>query len=192
MDAYVDMYNSLPTLGDADDRFFQRDVVFEKLAPLLSNYNNQFGVCLIHSHCELKEGEKMVQRGNICQPEESNTDPHYPIRWLDNGIPYEFTTETTPSPPAQLIADFKSIVGDIGVLGLYFAGMSAGIELERTEGRKNITMVVPDIAPGNVETAWLPGTKDPVQMACIIVCEATPTRRAQAHTGQKNHHDVPR
>lgn len=167
MDAYVDMYNNLPTLGEADDRFVQRDAIFAKLAPLLASYNHQFGVCLIHAHCSLEPGEKLIGNGNISQPGDGNIILHYPVRWLHTGEPFEFRTETTSFLPAELISDFQKIVGEIGVLGLYFSGTSAGtLELEWTEGRKNVTKVITELVPGNIETAWLPGTNNPTQMAC--------------------------
>jgi len=187
MDAYVDMYNSLPTLGEADERFVQRDVIFAKLAPLLSSYHNQFGVCLVHSHCVLEPGEKMIGTGDVSQPRSADI-PCYAERWLGNGEPIEFTTEETPSPPAELISEFQQIVGDSGVLGLYFSGLSAStLKLEWTEGRKNITKAIPKHDPGSIETAWLPGTKNPVQMACTIYCDSRTTRSGGYHKGTKSH-----
>jgi len=185
MDAYVDLYNSLPTLGEADDRFTDRDITFAKLAPLLASYQHRFGVCLVHSHCELGPGEKMIATGNVSQPEAAHT-PHYPTRWLHTGEPFEFRTEATPSPPAELIAEFQRIVGNIGVLGLYFAGGHA-LELEWTEGRRNITKVVPKHEPGNVETGWLPGVENPTQMSCVINCDTRNTRGSSVHKGTRSH-----
>ena len=116
---------------------------------------------------------------------DGNAIPHYPTRWLHTGDPFEFRTEPATPPPSELVSDFQKIVGDIGVLGLYFAGTSAGIlELEWTEGRKNITKIVPEHVPGNLETAWLPGTKDPIQMKCQTVCDTTGQKHKPYHTGR--------
>ncbi len=49
----VDLYNNLPTLEHADSTFIHRAPLFAELGPLLSKYNNEFGVCLVHSHCFL-------------------------------------------------------------------------------------------------------------------------------------------
>ena len=148
MDSYIEMYNNLPNVCEADERFVERDAIFAKLAPLLSSYNHQFGVCLVHAHCSLEPGEKLIGTGNISQPMDGNAIPHYPTRWLHTGDPFEFRTEPATPPPSELVSDFQKIVGDIGVLGLYFAGTSAGIlELEWTEGRKNITKIVPEHVP---------------------------------------------
>ncbi|KAL5331526.1 hypothetical protein ACEPPN_001060 [Leptodophora sp. 'Broadleaf-Isolate-01'] len=94
------LYNKLPTLGDADDTFVDRDNVFKILAVLLAEYGNTFGLCLVHNHCKLIEGEIMLQKGNMSQPEKlENAGVYYPNRWLSGGVPYEFTTKQSPTPP---------------------------------------------------------------------------------------------
>jgi hypothetical protein len=187
MMTHVDMYNSLLTVEEASSHFTLRDAIFAKLAPLLSNYDHKFGVCLVHAHCTLHLGEKMVATGNISQPVDvtSSAISHYPERWLANGEPYEFTKEPTASPPPELFAEFNGIVGDVKVLGLYFIGEGPReLNLEWTEGRKNITKVISlDESKGCVETAWLPGTASPVQMACATWCYPEYGSHSSSHSG---------
>ncbi|TDL29941.1 hypothetical protein BD410DRAFT_780446 [Rickenella mellea] len=205
MSTYVEMYNSLPTLGEADDLFVHRDTIFAKLAPLLSKYNHQFGVCLVHAHCQLDIGEKMVATGNICEPRDSSSPiDHYPERWLKSGEPFEFTTNPTPTPPPDLFSEFQKIIGDVAVLGLYFAdGPAGGVKrIEWTEGRKNITRETTEeevLGSANitVETAWLPqcggGGKTVPETVCQIWCDTRTTRSGNhnKHKGTKTHGKVP-
>ncbi|KAF1963922.1 hypothetical protein BU23DRAFT_635940 [Bimuria novae-zelandiae CBS 107.79] len=58
-------YNSLPTLLEANDRFKDREQLFSNLARLLSKYGNVFGVCLVHTHCELLKGEIMLEKDDV-------------------------------------------------------------------------------------------------------------------------------
>jgi len=162
MTTYENMYNTLPAIQQADARFVNRDPIFEKLAPLLSKFRYQFGICLVHAHCKVEPGEKMIATGNVCQPEDAASfrPPYYAERWLSNGEPYEFTTAPTLDLPKELISEFREIVRD-GVLGLYFVGTAPkGSTLERTEGRKNITETysgkVQDPHMDIIQTAWLP------------------------------------
>jgi hypothetical protein len=166
------LYNSLPTIKEANKNFVDRTQLFSKLAPLLAAYEYKFGVCLVHAHCKLEEGEMMVASGHVSEPQKDLQC--YPERWLASGDPYEFTTESTATPPAELFAKFKAVVGSIGLLGLYAAGDKprSGILQEWTEGRKNITRVVTatEIGPGDIETGWLPGTADSTTMMCVVLC----------------------
>jgi hypothetical protein len=132
------LYNSLPSLREADKQFVNRDQILSQLAPLLVEHGNKFGVCLVHRHCKLDSGEVMVATGNVCQPER-NVQCN-PDRWLATGEPFEFTREATRPPPQKLLKDFRKIVGDIKVLGLFYIQEGDdGITLERTEGRRNIS-----------------------------------------------------
>jgi hypothetical protein len=58
-----------PVIEEADERFTSWQATFTKLAPILAEFNHQFGVCLVHAHCELKQGKKKIAKGNITQPE---------------------------------------------------------------------------------------------------------------------------
>ncbi|KDR68303.1 hypothetical protein GALMADRAFT_215957 [Galerina marginata CBS 339.88] len=166
MTTVASLYNSLPSLEEAADKFTNRAQIFSKLASLLAKYEHKFGVCLVHAHCKLEEGEIMVSTGHVSQPERDVEC--YAECWLASGEPYEFTKEPVVSPPPELLSQFRDIVDGIDVLGLYAvsAPPSSGILLERTDGRKNITEIVPSAGPQDIETAWLPGVDNPIVMAC--------------------------
>ena len=109
MDDHVQLYNSLPSLQESQARFRNRQEIFEKLSPLLSRFSNKYGVCLVHRHCTLEEGEKMVATGGISSPQRDAKC--HPLRWLATGEPFEFTTEVTEPPPRELLESFRQIVG---------------------------------------------------------------------------------
>lgn len=117
------LYNSLPTLGEADEQFVNRHVMLHALSSLLAQYEYAFGLYLVHAHCKLAEGEIMLATGNVSQPELTENIPtYYPERWLSTGEPYEFTVRRTEKPPTELIDEFQRIVKDSklqGILGLY-------------------------------------------------------------------------
>ncbi|KAL6301654.1 hypothetical protein BKA93DRAFT_828130 [Sparassis latifolia] len=191
MSTLATLYNNLPTLGEADDKFVDRVNVFAKVGPLLAKYDNRFGLCLVHAHCSLTDGETMVAEGNVSEPVKDASC--YPERWLATGEAYEFNKECTEVPPAALFDEFRSVVGDmIAVLGLYHVGnVTPGtVLLEHTEGRKNIVEAV-DVGMGDtkdiVQTGWLPDAKDPVTMACMIICDSRTTRIGVKHKDTKSH-----
>lgn len=163
MSALTAIYNSLPSVEKANARFDDREAMLQKLAPLLAKYDNQFGVCLVHAHCAIEDGEKMIARGNVSEP--LRDTPCYPERWLATGEPYEFNSEPTKTPPPELFDAFRAAIGDLGVLGLFYIGKLAdGILLEWTEGRKNITELrkPEELAGGeDIQTAWLPSQDGP-------------------------------
>ena len=128
----------------------------------------------------------MVSSGSISQPE---IQPEcYPERWLASGEPYEFSKEPTVSPPAKLFDQFRGIVGGTEILGIYAAGDNphSGILQEWLEGRKNITQVVDEIVPGDVETGWLPGSANPTTMVCKIICRNIDKGHIKVHLGGGN------
>jgi len=163
MTTYEDIYNSLPTVFDADKQLSQidRDAVFSKLAPVLAKYQYQFDICLIHAHCKVEHGERMIEVGNITQPEDAASfGTFYPDKWLSTGEPFEFTSTPTSDPPPELFTELSQITGGINVLGLHFAGTPRkGRWVERTEGRRNIWAPdTGDVTPGfvRIKTRWLP------------------------------------
>ena len=191
------LYNDLPTLGEADERFTERTPIFAALDSLLDQYNNAWGACLVHAHCKLAEGEIMLGKGDISQPEsalELAAVEYYPERWLPSGKPYEFTTRRTTTPPIDLIKAFNSITSNVGVLGLYHIDRTEkkkpGKRIERTEGRKNILAPYMDLDEVNenaqTETAGDLSSLDPVTMACnsVIVCDTRSTRTGGTHKGK--------
>lgn len=153
------LYNALPSLEEADAKFVNREHIFAKLAPVLAKYDRKFGVCLIHRHCDLEEGEMMVATGNISQPERNVTC--YPDRWLPTGEAFEFSRNQAPSPPQELFEEFRGIVQGLGVLGLFNVQdeeLSGGTGVERTEGRRNITEIDPHGgSDDNIPTGWILG-----------------------------------
>ncbi|KAF9519020.1 hypothetical protein BS47DRAFT_1337572 [Hydnum rufescens UP504] len=169
------MYNAQPSLDEAEARFVDP-------YPLLLLFARQYGVYLLHAHCNLAEEEKMVASGNINQPE-----------LAPNGSPFEYRREPVPTPPIELVTAFADIVGMNGPLGLFYAGdlKDGEVILERTEGRVNITTSVSaenQPLEGFVETGWLPdGTDNFVKMACVISCDALTTRSGNYHKGTRSH-----
>lgn len=184
------LYNNLPTLGHADAQFVQREPVFQQLAELLAQYNNVFGICLVHSHCKLDDTEIMLAKGHVSEPETiANIECYYPERWLANGTPYEFTTRQTEEPPQQLINKFLDITRQFNlqdIIGFYHieGGKDAPAIIEWTEGRKNLTSILTEehksVEP--VQTAWDFGRGDPITMACTIVCDTRTTRSGSSNT----------
>ncbi|CUA67874.1 hypothetical protein RSOLAG22IIIB_07566 [Rhizoctonia solani] len=184
----AEVYNSLPTVGAANAAFTDREAVFAKLAPLFAAYQFQFGVCLVHAHCKLQEGEAMVADGNVTRPVFDG--PRYPERWLADGTPYEFTREPTETPPPELIRDFQAIVGKDALLGLFHASRDQNgktapdgkVWIEHTEGRDNIVELIDrNEMAKHMETAWIPGTDSPVTMACHSVCAGTQEDHVNRH-----------
>ncbi|KAI9780937.1 MAG: hypothetical protein M1835_004379 [Candelina submexicana] len=165
------MYNTLPSLEDAEKRFIEREKVFATVGNLLAMYENAFA-----------EDEIMLARDNISQPENASLlKEYYPERWPPNGEAYEFTTKPTISPPADLMKEFNDLTSHIGVLGLYYvANQHEGRMIEHSEGRKNILNPFTDAdearAANHTETAWNLGRGDPVTMTCVIVCDTISTR----------------
>lgn len=180
-------YNSLPTLLEAVQRFNDRERVFAGLARLLASYGNVFGVCLVHAHCTLSKGEIMMEREDVSEPvDPPKTELYYPERWLSSGIPYEFTSRYTETPPESLFNEFRAVTGAYEVLGLYYAGNQRDVKLEWTEGRKNVVraMVEEDWRLNPVETAWNLGKGDPVTMACVLLCATATTEQGGHHLGK--------
>jgi hypothetical protein len=184
MEYLWESYNSLPTLLEADRCFKNREKVFSDLAKLLAKYGNTFGICLVHTHCRLSEGEIMLERDDTSEPVcLTDIERLYPERWLPSGFPYEFTSRPTETPPEELFNEFRLITQEIGVLGLYHLGNEDGVRLEWTEGRKNLVrcMREEDWRLNPVETAWNLGKGDPVTMVCVLVCAVATTERGGYH-----------
>ncbi len=107
MTTHEELYNGLSSVEDASYRLGNPKEILEKLTPVFEKYGDKFGVCLVHRHCTLDEGEKMVADGDISQPERDIEC--YPERWLASGEPYEFTRKPTESPPLELLEKFKEV-----------------------------------------------------------------------------------
>lgn len=116
----------------------------------------------------------MVSTGNISQPERDVE--RYPLRWLASGEPFEYTQEVTHPPPRDLLDAFQTIVGGVGVLGLFYVHDTydcGKTVVERTEGRKNIVEVTSQTSTDDIVTAWI-GV--PCGISPVMSC--TPTTHA--------------
>jgi hypothetical protein len=180
---YVSLYNSLPWLGEANEKFTNRDQIFSKLARLFAAHGGAFGVCLAHRHCTLEEGEMMVATESVCQPERDTEC--YPASWLANGEPFEFNQKPCPSPPETLFEEFGRIVDGTDVLALFYVQDEqrlGKVFVERTEGRKNIVDIVPYDAEHTIATAWLPGHPNPTVFVCNVCVTTTDDKGKKVHT----------
>ena len=193
------LYNTLPTLQEADDSFVDRGKLFAALKTLLSEFGFAFGLCLVHAHCELEDDEIMLSRGRVSEPERVSeaSQSCFPERWLASGEPYEFTTRPTTAPPAALLDGFRRLTSDVKVLGLYHIDrvqQKADKMLECTQGRKNVLMEFTDAdqanAASHIATAWDLSSFDPVTVSCsvIIYCIRTLTDDGTdlVHTGESD------
>jgi hypothetical protein len=162
MASIASLYNKFPSLEDADAKFSNRELFFPMLVKVLSGYEDKFAINLVHGHCKLDEGEKMVTTGTITQP--MKDVECYPERWLATGEAYVFNTKPTESPPAALLEKFKAVVDvvghidGIGILALsYLKNHPLGpgeVYMENTEGRADIMTVVPETQSGMIWTCW--------------------------------------
>ncbi|KAI9833233.1 MAG: hypothetical protein M1826_000146 [Phylliscum demangeonii] len=192
MASVATMYNTLPSLSEAEVRFTDRPTMMKQVADLLAPYGGLFGLCLIHIHCTLAEGELMLAEGSVSKPVRQSdlTAPYYPDRWLPTGEAFEFTTRPTTEPPAELMAAFRRLTAAIGVLGLYYIGTDKSEpQLERTNGRQNVSRPFTDSDQSipTTETAWDPTKDDPVTMACVMYCDSTITRTKEYHKKTQSH-----
>ncbi|KAF8165649.1 hypothetical protein B0H34DRAFT_794019 [Crassisporium funariophilum] len=181
-------YSSLPNIDDAHRAFVDRDILL-KLVPIFANHKD-FGVCLVHRHTVLEEGELMVTRGRVTQPERI-TDA-YPHSWVRSGKPFEYNAVWTPDLPQTLLQDFQKIVAEesggvntvdgMSVLGICYApqfeeAVRGDILVERTEERANIIDIVElteELELKNtIPTSWLPAKATccevPVACRCRVV-----------------------
>jgi hypothetical protein len=162
MTSIAALYNTFPSLEEADEKFSNRERIFPMLVAVLSGYEDKFAVNLVHSHGKLEEGEKMVATGLINQP--MKDVECYPDRWLPTGQAYGFNTQPTESPPEDLLGKFKAVVDTmdpvdgVGVLAMsYLKNLPVApgeVYMERTEGRADILESVPKTPNGMIWTCW--------------------------------------
>jgi hypothetical protein len=172
------LYNGLDSLEEANGKLMKHNLkqLLPTLGPLLKKYDYKYGVCLIHRHCELEDGEVMISTGNITKP--GRATEYYPDRWLATGDPYEFSDEPSEPPPHDLMEEFRNMIPGIDVLGLFFVREipeDGSIFLESTQGRKNILNIIktddpsPELA-ASIDSAWVPGhpkrTSDEMGKCC--------------------------
>jgi len=188
-----ELYNSLPSLREAREHLFSLDggpdPLLKYLGPLFKKYP-QFGICLIHAHCKLGSGERMVSTGRISEPKIVSDESCFPERWLSSGDPFEFSSSPTVkggSVPKELLDGFQARLRSFspndlsGLLGIYWihdpdsddskTGYDQSkvpnkdiIWLETTEGRTNILEpITKDKAMGmsnGVPAAWYVSCRD--------------------------------
>lgn len=175
------LYNTLLPIMEAHERFVNRDEILSKLQPIFLKYKDRYGICLVHRHCELQEGEMMVGEGFVSKPERDVEC--YPERWLATGEPYEFNRQPPITPPESLFKEFREVVGDLGVLGIcyiYDDMQIPGQGIERTVGRTNIMEILESFDGDTITTCWLIGPDN--QMTPWYGCSGTP---------HVNNHDIP-
>jgi hypothetical protein len=165
MDSIQARYNRLYSLEEANAKFMKHDPkqLLPTLAPFLKKYDYKYGVCLIHRHCELQDGEIMISTGNVTKPE--RVTEYYPDRWLVTGEPYEFSDEPSEPPSQDLLEEFRNLIPGVDVLGLFFVREipeDGYILMETTHGRKNVLNLIklddpnPKLA-ASIDACWLPG-----------------------------------
>jgi hypothetical protein len=180
------LFNTLPSLDQANKKFSNRKSIFPMLVAVLSGYEDKFGINLVHRHTTLDKGEKMVTIGNVTKP--MKDVKCYPERWLVTGQAYVFNTEPTESPPEELLEKLKAVVdtvgyiGGVGVLGLAYiknhpkAG-SGKVRTEKTEGRADIMEDVPKNQKDMMETCW---NSVDGEMRILWTCAKDPNGRHQS------------
>ncbi|TFK24490.1 hypothetical protein FA15DRAFT_669585 [Coprinopsis marcescibilis] len=192
-------YNNLPTLRGANAKFTDRDELFPKLAELFAHkgYAGVYAFGLVHRHCSLRAGERMVtsvlvpQEKFITQPEKTTAPDAnvIPDRWTVNGEAFEFSRlekdqQPTPPPPAELFKALADIVGKESVVGVYLVpNLPPGkVHLDATldPNRRTQTVRVVDIKElvtnsmcSGIEVSWVPSTDSVVKSvsACRICDE---------------------
>ena len=104
-------YESLPSLGDANDSFKARNAhtaIYGELKDVLVKHGvtDQFGLALLHSHAGLLPHERLVHFGNSAVPVSVNETPPsmlFPCTWTfgrDAIFPLEFYFSAGNSLPA--------------------------------------------------------------------------------------------
>jgi hypothetical protein len=157
------VFNTLPSLHDADAEFKERNAVAimkSALAGIFTKYNVEglLGVQLLHRHFRLENDERLVDAGGASVPwsnegSEALDSRILPVSWAFEGDayhPYEFkfvppTQELNePVVPEPFLVEFNDALKahDLqGVLGIRSLKPGSGNkpEMEITNGRTNIT-----------------------------------------------------
>jgi hypothetical protein len=175
VDSHIQLYNTLPSVNDAHNILSSNTHIIQQLWPLLREYEGKFGLCLVHRHCTLQDKERMVTDGLVTEP--LITNKCHPIRWLKSGEPFEFSLGKTEYPPDRLFQDFRLIVGDLTIFGIFYIPEEERTTLrfgfEHTRGRKNIMRSI-DV----VITAWcFMGDKQGPATACNCCTNPTHGRK---------------
>jgi hypothetical protein len=166
------VYNSLPSIQDADKRFQNREELLAKLTPLVAKYQNHFGACLVHNHTQLEPGEVMVATSDSVSEPVVSSGTYYPEKWLASGQAYEYSIEPPAhQPPPEFFEEFRKIVGPESPLGVFYVPPNAPeITTETNDGRKSYTRPGPPPPEATfVYSKWVPGTHINAGI-CILIC----------------------
>ena len=180
------LYNTLPTLGEAEDELAKQQFDNVALAYLLAKFHHEFGLYLVHAHCKLKQGEIMLAKGDVSQPTYvSDVDCYSAENWLPTGEAFEFREGETKSPPSELLNELNRLTNDTGILGLYYVGKDIPQKkLEYSDGRKNILKPLEEgQEKDTIETGWVASKDAPGIITCTINCDTRVTRSSSVHKG---------
>lgn len=112
--------NSLPDHWTASKTFADREIVFERLAPIIdASLGDNFGAHLVHKHDHLADTEVVVHRGRDAQPEVIKGEL-FPIKWTRDGIAYEFADETVPAVDERVLQSIKEVIPPEVEVGLFY------------------------------------------------------------------------
>ncbi|PPR03253.1 hypothetical protein CVT26_008082 [Gymnopilus dilepis] len=180
----VAKYNSYPSIATAEALFLQQlsaaglslTKFLDQLSPLLlaEAHEGHYAACLIHRHCLLQEGERMVSHGRSTRPSRDISCRIVPERWLGTGeeVEHRFVDagHPIPLPPSpKFLEKFRDIVErhNIDTIGVCYAPSAAELapgftflESAGVEDRELVVDVVQDaFIPDNAKvycSAWVP------------------------------------
>ncbi|PPQ90186.1 hypothetical protein CVT25_013316 [Psilocybe cyanescens] len=187
----VASYNELPMIWDAhrllskqlaDDKPGRLDALIEALAPLFLTGDERFkfGICIMHRHFDLKDGERMVtvpetdeenlNRVAITQPSTDTSSNIVAERWMFDGKEFEHAVVDDPTsitPPSdEFFEEFRRICKSFGngvdILGICANNMSViqrhdifFLELLHPDPTKDRTQAIEQMGPDFVPTSTM-------------------------------------
>ena len=114
------LYNSLQDHWAADKTFTDREVVFERLAPIIdASLGDYFGAHLVHKHDDIAENDAVVHHGKVAEPEPIKGEL-FPVKWTRDGQAYEFTDEAVPAVDRQLLHSIRDVIPPECQVGLFY------------------------------------------------------------------------
>lgn len=197
----VQAYNQLLIIDEADSQFKQqlsaagisREDLFLQLAPLFAKKEQTgkkpYGICLLHRHYLLNDGERMVSSGNSIQPSTDKSPNIVADRWFASGQEFEHTCAEAPLYDIpSFLSEFKAIndVHGINILGVTYIPDLDNLGEEFTmfeekgsKDREQITTIVrqsslnPDTT---IEATWIihGDPNQPCRGRCTSVCNGCP------------------
>ncbi|EKD03069.1 hypothetical protein A1Q2_02518 [Trichosporon asahii var. asahii CBS 8904] len=116
-------YSGLPSVNEAHRSLedVQFDAIKADVGHLLAHFGDSFGMCLVHHHFDLLDGEVMAEgEDGVCKPRlTASGDKFYPKRFDRHGKAYEFSTVPQEPVPEVLFQAFRTLVPETVHLGLY-------------------------------------------------------------------------